>query len=387
MSVIGVSTPVKLGIEMSRFAIFLVSVIALGGPTDVIAADEVLVGAVTPLSGNLSVYGVNLQKAMFVALDEVNATGGVKGKTMRIEFADNGSTAKGSIAAITKLIEVDRLPIIFGPAASGNFLAVCKIAQTHRTILVAAESAANSIAQCGEYVFRLNPSDRLQAKALARLTIDRGHGRIALTYIDSTWGRELAEDFKTDFVGAGGGFVDDFPHRTGQADFADDVHRLAAAGARAVVVLSHVQETAALLREASRVAFKPRWLLTSAARSPELISAAGAAAEGVLGTYPKVPHNTPQFRAYQAAFRRRYPREPLPFFGAFNYDMVMLAAKTLSRTKSDNPVAIRAALIAAANGYIGASGEKTFDKDGQSPGIFGAWMVKDGHIVDFNPRP
>ena len=45
--------------------------------------------------------------------------------------ADNGSTAEGSVAAITKLIEVNRLPIIFGPAASGNFLAVCRIAQTH----------------------------------------------------------------------------------------------------------------------------------------------------------------------------------------------------------------------------------------------------------------
>ncbi len=372
---------------MSRFAACLVSVIAIAGSADLMAADEVVVGAVTPLSGNLSVYGINLQKAMFVALDEVNATGGVKGKAMRIEFADNGSTAKGSIAAITKLIEVNRVPIIFGPAASGNFLAVCKIAQTHRTVLISAESAANSIARCGEYAFRLNPSDRLQAKALARLTIDRGHGRIALTYVDSAWGRELAQDFKTDFVGAGGSFVDGFPHQPGQANFADAVHRFAAAGARAVVVLSHVEETAALLREASRVAFKPRWLLASAARSPELVSAAGAAAEGVLGTYPKVPHNTPQFRAYQAAFKRRYPGEPLPFFGAFNYDMVMLAAKTLARTESGDPAAIRAALIAAANGYIGASGEKTFDKDGQSPGTFGAWIVKDGHIVDFNPRP
>ena len=387
MSVSGVSAPVKDGISMSRFAVFLVSVIAIGGSADVMAADEVVVGAVTPLSGSLSVYGTNLQKAMFVALDEVNATGGVKGKFMRIEFADNGSTEKGSIAAITKLIEVQRLPIVFGPAASGNFLAVCKIAQAHRTILISAESAANSIAHCGDYVFRLNPSDRLQAKALARLTIDRGHGRIALTYIDNAWGRELADDFNTDFVGAGGSFVDDFPHRPGQADFTDAVQRLSAANARAVVVLSYVQETAALLRQASRAGFKPRWLLPSAARSPELVSSAGAAAEGGVGTYPKVPHNTPQFRAYQAAFKRRYPGEPLPFFGAFNYDMVMLAAKTLARTSSDNPTAIRAALIAAANGYIGASGEKTFDKDGQSPGIFGAWMVKGGHIVDFNPRP
>ena len=92
---------------------------------------EIKVGAVTPLTGKLAVYGEGFQKAMLLAVDEVNAAGGVKGSPMKIVFEDNTSTSKGSVSAIRKLITVDKLPVIFGPAASSNFLAVCPIAQNN----------------------------------------------------------------------------------------------------------------------------------------------------------------------------------------------------------------------------------------------------------------
>ena len=108
------------------------------------AADvaEVRIGSNTPLSGKLSVYGEGFQQAMLLALEEVNAEGGIKGRPMQIVFEDNNSTAAGAVSAIQKLITVDKMPLIFGPAASSNFLAVCPIAQQNKTILIAAESAA-----------------------------------------------------------------------------------------------------------------------------------------------------------------------------------------------------------------------------------------------------
>jgi ABC-type branched-subunit amino acid transport system substrate-binding protein len=107
-------------------------------------AAEVVVGAVTPLTGKLAVYGQGFQQAMLLALDEVNASGGINGKPMKILFEDNTSTSKGSVSAIQKLITINKFPVIFGPAASSNFLAVCPIAQQNKTILIAAESASAS---------------------------------------------------------------------------------------------------------------------------------------------------------------------------------------------------------------------------------------------------
>jgi len=161
-----------------------------------VSAAEVKVGAITPLSGKLSVYGEGFQQAMLLALEEVNAEGGVKGSPMRIVFEDNNSTAAGSVSAIQKLITIDKLPILFGPAASSNYLAVCPIAQQNKTILIAAESAAAEISKCGSYNFRVFPSDALQGIGVAELTHSLKLDQVVLTYINNDWGVGLAEIFK-----------------------------------------------------------------------------------------------------------------------------------------------------------------------------------------------
>ena len=128
---------------MKKFIIILAGIcfIASIALTTTVAA-EVVVGAVTPLTGKLAVYGQGFQQAMLLALDEVNTSGGINGKPMKILFEDNTSTSKGSVSAIQKLITINKFPVIFGPAASSNFLAVCPIAQQNKTILIGAESAA-----------------------------------------------------------------------------------------------------------------------------------------------------------------------------------------------------------------------------------------------------
>ena len=77
--------------------IIIVLTLSFGGAVS--AADEITVGAVTPLTGKLAVYGEGFQKAMLLALDEVNAAGGINGKPMKIVFEDNNSTSKGSVSA------------------------------------------------------------------------------------------------------------------------------------------------------------------------------------------------------------------------------------------------------------------------------------------------
>ena len=95
-------------------------------------ADPIKVGAVTPLTGKLAVYGEGFQKAMLLAVDEVNAAGGVKGNPLEIVFEDNTSTSKGSVSAIRKLITVDKLPMIFGRRPAPTFWRSAPLPRTTR---------------------------------------------------------------------------------------------------------------------------------------------------------------------------------------------------------------------------------------------------------------
>jgi branched-chain amino acid transport system substrate-binding protein len=347
------------------------------------ASDEIVVGAVTPLSGELSVYGGGLQKGMLLALEEVNASGGINGKPMKIVFEDNNSTSKGSVSAIRKLITIHKLPVIFGPAASSNFLAVCPIAQQNRTLLIGAESAAASISECGSYVFRVYPSDLLQGKGVAELTEYLNYKEVVLTYINNDWGADLARVFKENFIKGGGKLIDEFAYDEGKTDYRSEILRIKKDSPGAVVNLTYIKEGATMLKQAYEAKVKLQWLMGSAAKSPKLVALAGAAAEGVIGTYPTFSKGTTRYMAFKKGWEKKYPGQKTPIFSEYNYDMVKLTAEALKQATSMSSSDIRSALIKASKGYIGVTGDKTFDANGDVGATYGRWTIKDGKITDY----
>ncbi len=348
-----------------------------------VSAAEVTVGSITPLSGKLSVYGEGFQQAMLLALEEVNAAGGIKGSPMKIAFEDNNSTSAGSVSAIQKLITVDKLPLLFGPAASSNYLAVCPIAQQNKTILVAAESAAAEISKCGSFNFRVFPSDALQGIGVAELTDALKFNQVVLTYINNDWGVGLAEIFKKKYQAAGGKILDEFAHDEGKTDYRSEVLRIKKSSPKAVVNLTYIKEGATILKQAFEGGLKTQWLMGSASKSPKLIELAGEAAEGVIGTYPTFSQETPEYKAFKAAWEKKYPDKKIPVFGEYNYDMVKLTAKALGLAKSMSPEDLRQAMIAAGKGYAGVTGDKTFDANGDVGAVYGRWTVKQQTIQDY----
>jgi branched-chain amino acid transport system substrate-binding protein len=369
---------------MKKIMMVLLSICFLSfGWFAIAGAAEVEVGAVTPLTGKLAVYGHGFQKAMLLALDEVNASGGINGKPMKIVFEDNNSTSRGSVSAIQKLITIHKFPVIFGPAASSNFLAVCPIAQQNKTILIGAESAAAAITKCGSYVFRVFPSDSLQGKGVAELTRYLKYGEVVLTYINNDWGVGLAEVFKGEFLKEGGKLIDEFAYDEGKTDYRSEILRIKKSSPKAVVNLTYIKEGATMLKQAYETGVKVQWLMGSAAKSPKMVELAGGSAEGVIGTYPTFSQDTPQFKAYKGGWEKKYPGEKTPIFGEYNYDMVKLTALALKEAKSMSSDDIRSALIKVSEGYMGVTGDKTFDPNGDVGATYGRWTVKGGAITDY----
>lgn len=289
----------------------------------------------------------------------------------------------GSVSAIQKLITINRFSVIFGPAASSNFLAVCPIAQQNKTILIGAESAAASISKCGSYVFRVFPSDLLQGKGVAELVKYLGYKELVLTYVNNDWGVGLAEVFKEHFTKEGGRLIDEFAYDEGKTDYRSEVLRIKKDSPRAVVNLTYVKEGATMLKQAYEMSLKVQWIMGSAAKSSKLIALAGNAAEGVIGTYPTFSQSTSQYRAYKEGWNKKYPGEKLPIFGAYNYDMVKLMARALAAAKSMSADDIRNALMKVSKGYVGATGDKTFDANGDVGATYGRWTIKGGHIEGY----
>jgi len=367
---------------MKNFIFYSVSSLFLIFACNVVAG-EVSVGSVTPLTGKLAVYGEGFQQAMLLAADEVNASGGIKGDTLKIVFEDNNSTSKGSVSAIRKLITIDKQSLIFGPASSSNFLAVCPIAQDNKTILFGAESAAADISKCGSYVFRVFPSDLLQGKGVAELTSSLGYKEVVLTYVNNDWGVGLAEVFKAEFTASGGKIIDELPHGEGKTDYRSEILRMKRHNPKAIVNLTYIKEGATILKQAYETGLNVQWLMGSASKSPKLIDLAGKASEGVIGTYPTFSQATPEYKAFKSAWEKKYPGKKTPVFGEYNYDMVKMTALALQSASSNSADDIRAALIKVSKGYVGTTGAKSFDENGDVSATYGQWTIKDGSITDY----
>ena len=347
-----------------------------------IAQETYRIGAAFALSGSIAVYGEGFKKAVDLALEEINAAGGIKGKKIEIMYEDNKSTAKDCVTAVRKLITVDKVPVIFGPAASSNFMAAAPVAQESKVVMISAEGAAPGVTKAGEYIFRVFPSDVLQGKGISDLCIRLNHKEIPIMYVNNDWGLGLKNVFVENFKKTGGKVTDEIPYDEGKTDYRTELIRATKGNPPATVNLTYINEGAVMFKQAYEMGIKTQWICGSAAKAPKLVELAGKAVEGIIGTYPVFSQETKEVKAFRAAWKKKYGDEKIPIFGEYNYDMVFLTAKAIEKGGYTSE-GIRKALFEVAKGYRGVTGDKTFDQDRGVGSEYGVWTVKDGQIVDY----
>lgn len=347
-----------------------------------IAQETYKVGAAFALSGSIAVYGEGFKKVVDMAAEEINAAGGMKGNKMEIVYEDNKSTPKDCVTAVRKLIAVDKVPVLFGPAGSSNFMAAAPVAQENKVVMLSAQGAAPALTKAGEYIFRVFPSDILQGKGVSELCVRLGYKEVPVMYVNNDWGLGLKNSFVENFRKAGGRVTDEIPYDENKSDYRAELIRATKGNPKATVNLTYIKEGAVMFKQAYEMGIKTQWICGSAARAPKLVELAGKAVEGIIGTYPFVSHETKEYKSFLAAYKKRYGDDKIPIFGDYNYDMVYMTAKAIEKGgyTSDG---IRKALFEVARGYRGVTGNKTFDQDRGVDAEYGEWTIKDGKIVDY----
>lgn len=370
---------------MKKLAALLVvcAMIAALGVSIARADDTIKIGAALALSGSLAVYGEGIKKCIDLAVEEINARGGIKGRKIEIVYEDNKSTPDDSVRAVRKLITVDKVPVIFGPAGSSNFMAAAPVAQENKVVLLSAQGAAVGLTGAGDYIFRVFPSDALQGPRLAKLAFGMGYKKVPVMYVNNEWGRGLKEAFVNAYKKMGGTVTDSIACDEKKADYRTELLRAGKGGPAVIVNLTYITEGAVQFKQALAMGIKTQWLCGSAARAPKMVDLAGTAAEGVMGTYPAVLRNTKPYRAFTDAYKKKYGADKIPIFGEYNYDMVHITVKAIEKG-GYTADGIRQALPGAALGYKGVTGDKTFDAQ-RSPKFaeYGIWIVRNGRIEDY----
>jgi len=192
--------------------------------------DTYSIGAIFPLSGPVAFYGNESRDGGLLAIEQVNAAGGLLGKKIVLLSEDDEGNAEKSVNAFTKLTTRDKVSIIIGSSTSGPTQAMTTLAQRGKVVLISPSATNTEVTKAGDFIFRacfIDPFQGVVGADFAYGTL--GSRRAAILYdAGADYNTGLAEAFKNQFLSLGGLVVADEAYQTGDVDFNAQITRIKA---------------------------------------------------------------------------------------------------------------------------------------------------------------
>ena len=325
----------------------------------------ITIGALLPLTGEAAHWGIPARNGAEMAVDEINRAGGISDRRLALMVEDDRCQPPDGIAAFNRIMAAGGAPAILGAVCSGVTLAVAPLAQARQTVLISPASTSPKVTEAGDFVFRVIPSGSARGRIFADyLHGERGLRRIAALYINNEGGIGGSSAFKARFTQLGGTIVCEETYEPGAADIRAQLAHIKASDAEGVLVGSYPPDTILVLRQARELRLRqPLFLTTESVQNPDVLRAAGDAANGAVYILA-APATGAAPQRFVGAYEARCGHQP-ELFAAEGYDAMRLIAEAIAATGATSPSgpAIRDFLYRVRD-YAGASGAITFDRNG-----------------------
>jgi len=315
------------------------------------AADTIKVGIVLPLTGKLAKFGEIENKSFLMAVDEINAAGGVNGKKIKLIIEDSTGKPDVGRSAIEKLISQDKVPVIGGGYSSSVTWATIAVAQQNKVPFLVNTGSADKITEQGwEYIFRLNPPVSEYPGGFAKFVtgVAKDIKNVAILYENSLFGQSGSKKFVKQAEALGMKVLMKEGYEAGAIDFKPLLVKVKAKKPDLVYMISYIMDASLLMRQAKELNLNPKLFVGGAAgfTLPEFHKNAGSASEFVYSATlwtPSVPY--PGAKEYYDKFVAKY-NTPTEYHGAEAYAGMYVIADALKRAKSLTPQGVRDALAA-----------------------------------------
>jgi branched-chain amino acid transport system substrate-binding protein len=355
-----------------------VAIAALSAPA--FAQDTIKIGEYASLTGKEAAFGQSSHKGTVLAVEEMNAAGGVLGKKIELITEDNQSKQGESATIVKKEIFRDKVVGILGEVASMRSLEAAPICQAYKIPMISPSSTNPRVTEIGSYIFRVCFIDPFQGTVMAKFAKNtlKLHRVALLTSVSSAYSVGLAKYFKERFIADGGEIAIEQKYTEGDKDFNAQLTAIKAAGVDGIFVPGYYTEAALICRQARDLEMTMPLFGGDGWEAPELIAIGGAAVEGsYYSTHYSPQVDTPAVKAFVAKFKARFDGETPDAMAALGYDSAEVMVDAIRRAGSTEGPAIRDAL-AATKDFEGVTGVTTMDKDRNASKAAVVIMVKDG---------
>jgi ABC-type branched-subunit amino acid transport system substrate-binding protein len=378
-----------------------VSAMALGAAAQ---AQEMKIGAIVPMTGDLQAYGETTLNGVRLAEKEINADGGA----IEVVVGDTQTAPQAGVDAAQKLVSVEKVSGLVGALSSGVTI---PIAQSVSAVVGVPQISGASTSpvitslEDNDFLFRTVPSDAGQGVALAQVTREREIDSVAIMYVNNDYGKGLADSFASAFEAMGGTVTQSVGFEKNQASYRGELQNAAGGDASHLVLIAYPESGQTILRQSLEGGVFDKFIFTDGLKAPELVDALGAEfLNGTFGTTAKSLESEGG-KHFAEAWVAEYGSESDKPYHDTAYDAVYLLSLAAVKAGSTDPEAVRDALRDVANppgekvypggyaaavellkagediDYEGAAGSQNFDSNGDVAGTFELWEIKDGDFV------
>jgi branched-chain amino acid transport system substrate-binding protein len=354
------------------FSSFLLALLVAGckkaeGPAP--AADTIKIGEYASLTGREATFGTSSHHGTMMAIDEINAAGGVLGKKLVLITEDTQSKPGEPATVVRKLIFRDKVVAVLGEVASTRSLEAAPVCQQNKIPMISPSSTNPKVTEIGDFIFRVCFIDPFQGTVMADFTAKTLKiKRVAIfTDVKSDYSKGLANFFKERHLANGGSIVAEQDYSGGDKDFKAQLTAIKAAKPEAVFVPGYYTEAGLIAQQARQLDLAVPLMGGDGWESSKLIEIGRDSMEGhYFSTHYAPEVASPLSNAFVENYKKRFKETP-DALAANGYDSALLLADAIKRAGAIDGQKIRDALAAtkdleAVSGRITINAQRDADK-------------------------
>jgi branched-chain amino acid transport system substrate-binding protein len=340
------------------------------------------IGEFASLTGKEATFGNSSHEGTLLAVEEVNAAGGVLGRKFDLLTEDDQSKPGESATVVNKLISRDGVVAILGEVASSRSLEAAPICQQSKIPMISPSSTNPKVTETGDFVFRVCFTDILQGKILATFAGDKLKAKKVAIFTDvkSDYSKGLAKYFKENFVAAGGQVVAELDFNSGDKDFKAQLTAIKSASPDAVFIPAYYTEVALICIQGKQLGLTAPIFGGDGWESEDLVKIGKDAVEGTyFSTHCAADSPDARVKGFVETYRKRFKGKTPDAMAMLGHDTVKILAEAMKQAGSVEGPKVREKL-ATIKDFDGVSGKITINekRDATKPMVI--LQVKNGQF-------
>jgi branched-chain amino acid transport system substrate-binding protein len=351
------------------------------------SAEPYYVGVTGPFTGDNAEYGTMWKKGFEIALEEINADGGINGRPIELLYEDSQSDPKQAASIAQKFVADERVVAQLGDFSTTATWAASPIYQSAGLVQLAFTPSHPQLTKPGDVVFQLSPTQADEGKALANVALNVLKAKkVAIIHLNSDFGKAVKDMAAEQITAAGGEVLTTQSYLPTDKDFKSQLTEIKKLNPELIILGSYYTDAALIVKQAKDLEINATYLATAAVHSPALLTLGGKDVEGLITlSVFDMDNPSPTLKSFTEKYQAKFGAGEPDTFAVQAYDAIRLIANAIEKGDGSRQ-SIRDEL-AKTTDFPGASQTKiTYSPTRQltNPEIFPI-QVKDGKYVTFTP--